>query len=292
MAPKRSKGGLPGWAKGVASSSSAPAASSADKLLLDKEGSGPAKKRRQLGRRRSEEQTERSLEQHFSHFAKSHLEATRVEGLTARERILRDIRDTRDAGGGKRLGAGYWRDLVNSYSDTTMVVQLVVRDKGESVRDGLVQGLGSAMKANPATRSIEPLVAMLQHSTTPLNRREVVGLFAALSSVGQGIGRANVDLLLVETMKYIVRHTQQDTMKAEISAMRTLFDAALARQFLRLKKAGVQVLTWLQTHMELATMLLDKVDIEAVMSAKGTWQNVGPQVARLTWPSSASPDCS
>ena len=154
--------------------------------------------------------------------------------------------------------------------------ELEVVNKDEPVRDSLVQGLQCSMTTNPASRTMGPLVAMLQHCT-PLNQKEVTGLFKALSSTNASIGRANADLLLVEAMKYIVRVGQQESMKHDISVMRPLFDPSLARQYLRLKKAGVQVLTWLQTHMDLAIMLLDKSDLEAVMGAKGGWGTVGPR---------------
>jgi hypothetical protein len=282
MAPKGKRARPTSVVERIPARSAAAAAANPQLGLLEKAEDPSTTKRRQLGRRKSEEQVERSLEQHFGHISKIVLETTRIDGLLARERILEDMRHNKKKDAGKkRLGAGYWRDLVQEYSQGCQhVSELKVKNPDQSVSDPLVQALEVATRTNPATRTIEPLMVMLQHCS-PFNQKEIVGLFKTVSA-SQSIGRANLDIVLVEIMKYIVRAKQQDEFAEEIRVMRMLFDASLARQFLRLKKAGVQVLTWLQNHMELASMLMDVADLNAVMGAKGSWSDVGPQVARLT----------
>ena len=130
--------------------------------------------------------------------------------------------------GNSRLGASYWRNLVQLYSAGVEGVQtLKAEDPSQAVQDALIQGLEAACRPNPATRTMEPLVAFLQH-TQPLNQKELIGLFKALDA-GSSMGKANSDLVMVEVIKYLVRAKQVETFHKEISAMKASFDEALTR---------------------------------------------------------------
>lgn len=115
MPPKKRKAST-----GPASSSSKAAASSSDQppgeedglQLLDLAG-GAGKRRRQLGRRDSDEAVERSIQKHFSGFSQIDLETQKVKGETLRERIRSDRQKLEK---GSRLGSTYWRDLVQEWS--------------------------------------------------------------------------------------------------------------------------------------------------------------------------------
>jgi hypothetical protein len=120
MPPKRRRPSGPGAGPAKGSSSGKAAASGlaqqqpaeeGEHLLLDLAGTG---KRRQLGRRESDEAVERSIIQtHFSGFSQIDLETQKVKGETLRERIRSD-RAQLERGG--RLGSTYWRDLVQEWS--------------------------------------------------------------------------------------------------------------------------------------------------------------------------------
>jgi len=72
-------------------------------------GPAPARGRRQLGRRNSEETIERAIQQKFSHIPSEVLETKRFDGLLIRDRIRAD-RSNLDKG--QRLGAKYWDSLL------------------------------------------------------------------------------------------------------------------------------------------------------------------------------------
>ena len=63
------------------------------------------KKRRQLGRRDSEETINRAIEKHFGHLPQEIVETFRIDGLLIREVVKRD-RAALPPGG--CLGASYW----------------------------------------------------------------------------------------------------------------------------------------------------------------------------------------
>ena len=230
------------------------------------EGQPVRTRRRQLGRRSSEEQVERSIQEHFGHLPKIATECKHVDGMTLRQRVRQDLHAAEDQKEG-RLGATYWRGLVQLYGSGVGINSMQIKDVSQPVGEALEQAPGAAINANPAARSIEPLTGFLQHCET-LNQKEFVGLCKAVSA-NKHMGKDNNDALLLEIMKYVVRLKQQETVAEEIQPMVPICYAALSRQYTRLKKAGVKVPTWLETHQDLAAMLMDSSDLMSVISANG-----------------------
>ncbi len=76
----------------------------------------PQKRRRQLGRRDSEETINRAIEKHFGHLPQEIVETFRIDGLLIRDIVKRD-RAALPAGG--RLGASYWVTLASQISRST-----------------------------------------------------------------------------------------------------------------------------------------------------------------------------
>ena len=125
MPPKKRK--APGSGTGPAKRSSGKAAASSsrqpaeDDGLLDFGGGAVGTRRRQLGRRDSDEIFERSITKHFSGYSQIDLETQKVNNQTRRERVRED-RQKLDRGG--RLGSTYWRDLVQEWSGISSIGSL------------------------------------------------------------------------------------------------------------------------------------------------------------------------
>ena len=58
-------------------------------------------------------------------------------------------------------------------------------------------------------------------------------------------------------------------------------DASLSRQFLRMKRSGVKVPTWLANHMELLSLLVPEKDLQRVLQANGQWDGVADSIKNL-----------
>ena len=145
-----------------------------------------------------------------------------------RDRVAKDRHNMMKDSGNTRLGAAYWRNLVQLYSAGVEGVQTIkISDPNLPVQDALVQGLEAACKTNPATRTMEPLVVLLQH-TQPLNEKGLVGMFKALDSC-KSMGKANSDLVLVEVMKYPCRGKQTETYSKQVATMKASFGEAFTR---------------------------------------------------------------
>lgn len=72
-----------------------------------------AKRRRQLGRRDSEEAVNRAMQKHFAHLPQEVVETHRIDGVLVRDIIRRD-RNQLPPGG--RLGSAYWVQLAGQIS--------------------------------------------------------------------------------------------------------------------------------------------------------------------------------
>lgn len=138
---------------------------------------------------------------------------------------------------------------------------------------------GAGVAAGAAARGVAE-VTFLGH-TAGLNQKELVGLLRML--IGNGsLGKAQQDTIVIELLRSLLRTSSVDTFATEVRAMKPWWDGALSRQWQRLRRAGVSVETWLQSHREMAAVLLDSQDVTMVLQAGGRWGDVGPAVARLT----------
>ena len=74
----------------------------------------------------------------------------------------------------------------------------------ESISDTLVHGLECAARCNHATRTIEPLLAYMQHSAA-MNQTEAYGSLRAIVN-NQASSKETRDSVLLEWMRHVVRH--------------------------------------------------------------------------------------
>lgn len=86
---------------------------------------------------------------------------------------------------------------------------------------------------------------------------------------------------MIELVKGVVREGLQSEFVDELKVLSGHIDSALTKHYLRLKKAGVKIEAWMEQHKNLACLLMDRADVEAVMSAAGDYEAVALQVGRL-----------
>ena len=107
-----------GTAAMAASASGGAAAPAAPRLM---EGASQAaaantKRRRQVGRRNTDEATDRAIAEHFGKATPIQVDHHRVGGRTLREQITHDKRTAKCTGG--RLGTAYWQKLKQTHDFT------------------------------------------------------------------------------------------------------------------------------------------------------------------------------
>jgi hypothetical protein len=76
--------------------------------------------------------------------------------------------------------------------------------QGELISDSLISGLEIAARANPGTRTAEPLLSFFQHGRA-MNETECYGSLKAVLHNGQ-LSVATRDQVLLEWMRHVVRH--------------------------------------------------------------------------------------
>ena len=123
----------------------------------------PPAKRRFVGRRSEDGQTDRIMNEKFGSLDLVYRETHKVNGLVLRDRLLQDRRDFAP---GQRLLSTYYANVLMEWTGgQDHMVNLTPAVKGESISDSLIQALECCAKPNPATRSCEPLEALLRHSS-------------------------------------------------------------------------------------------------------------------------------
>ena len=178
--------------------------------MLDKaaeqEATTGGAKRRQLGRRNSEQQVDRIMNTKFSSLELVHRETHTVNGELLRDRLLRDKRNMDPAA---RFGACYYRDLLMEWQAGSAGWSVVKPSvAGESISDSLIHALELCSHANPNRRSSEPLEAFLRN-TGPLNETELIGTVKAVCA-NSDLGAIKKDSVVIEVMQYLVRAGQTE----------------------------------------------------------------------------------
>ena len=225
-----------------------------------------------------DDKVERALHLHFGHLPKVVREEKRVEGKTLREKVAADMEAAEAQGG--RLGTRYWQEMQQLYAssvDPTAVLQ--VTHPGAPISEALIAALEHFDAANPINKTSEPLLAWLQ--TSPMvNQRELIGLLRACTKDAVK-GKSASDNVLLSLLKFIASSGLEKEFPEEVKCILPLVDPILVRHFMMFKRSGVQVSTYLQCHMDVVCLLLDRSDLEAVLANRDGWKAVEPQLCRL-----------
>lgn len=160
----------------VFSASSAPASSGKKALLAEAEAKRP--QRRRLGRRATDEQTDRAIEEHFKDWTAAQTDLVLIEGQSLRQRLASAMHDKNLAGRKNRLGSSFWSELRTQYSgseSSALADPFFVEDNTAHISPELLAALQACKSSNTTTRTKAPLVAYM--STVPdINGRELCGL--------------------------------------------------------------------------------------------------------------------
>jgi len=113
-----------------------------------------------------------------------------------------------------------------------------------------------------------------------VNQRELVGILKAVSAQTV-VGKKSCDKVVVALAKFISRSGLAQEFKAEIEAVKPIFDPIMVRHWNDLKKSGVTLTTYMDCNQDLMSMLLEEADYEAVRQCKGDYISVKGNLSRL-----------
>jgi len=150
---------------------------------------------------------DRIIEDKFSSLDIVFRETHRVQGMLLRDRIVHDKKQLPD---GKRLGTTYFAALLAEWAGgQASFADLKPKDPSETISDSLVQALECCQLPNPASRTTEPLEALLRHAG-PMNQTEIFGMVKSCIA-NQMLGQPMKDVVILEVMNYLVRVQLQDS---------------------------------------------------------------------------------
>ena len=203
------------------------------------------KKRRQLGRRDTEDQVQRCLDTHFKGVARSVLESKFIDGLNLRQRISRDLKAARAHPRTKRLGTCYWRDLRQQYLEHGEIKTLK-GDEGDVVAPALKKALQRLISTNAAMRSSEPTEAWLR-ATVALCRKECIGIATMLLEPKLLTKQHTVEVVLA-LASAVTRLSLQKKMADIMTLLLDLVDDAVTGLWRTAQRSRVQVETFIEAR--------------------------------------------
>lgn len=183
------------------------------------------KKRKQSGRRSLDAVVDRAIADQFAGWSVVATDVKLVDGLTLRQRILRDKEAA--ASSKQRLGANYWKELRCLYAlDDQAMRKLGVANPSDLVSPALVSALEQATATNTNQRNKTPLLHYLA-SAPDCNQKELVGLLRSImelkpSAVGSSAA------IITAVLKFICRLGLDRKYPSEVEFVRTHMDEALA----------------------------------------------------------------
>ena len=128
-------------------------------------------KRRQLGRRDSDEKVERQINLHFGWMSKVARSTKRVGGLTLRARIHRDraLLKKNNKGHEQKLGPKYWRNLSTLYGAGVGDFTNLLPEHGRTFE--VSQALTESLGGSAVHRLSGQVIGILSLLTSQLHRR-------------------------------------------------------------------------------------------------------------------------
>ena len=98
-------------------------------------------------------------------------------------------------------------------------------------------------------------------------------MFILLPQVSLGV--------VVEVMRFIIRLNLQKPMQQEIALLVEQFDTAMCATYATLRRTNMDAQGWWNIYGKEASLVLDSVAVQQVLSAEGSWSDMAPQVANL-----------
>lgn len=239
--------------------------------------SGSASKRR-LQRRDTSEAAQRAIREHFPRASLVVTEHFRVDGRTMKEMVKKDVRDARQTKA--RLGSGYWYNIQKKYVGADQ--DLKVADESELICESLLAALRAATTPNTTTRTRAPLRAWLS-SCRSVNQKTMVGLARHISGYkplasSEGLG------VVLDYMKMCSRLKGSSTAwyDNELAHCADTMDDALCASWATLRREKISVKQWWSLHREVASLVVDAVDVDAIISKEGCYDSVAEALSRTT----------
>lgn len=123
-------------------------------LLEQADAVESSKRRKTLKRRSTDDEVERMVDTHLPNTPKSKVETLSVHGMKLKAYIKQAIYQLRADPDRYRLGATFWKDLLELIGeDGSIAARLVVKDKAVTIPDDLVRALDAATCESLTTAS-------------------------------------------------------------------------------------------------------------------------------------------
>lgn len=162
-------------------------------------------KRRQLGRRHSDEKADRAIALHCASVTRQRVESSiDSQGRSLSQRVLQNTRALPSKT--HRLGAGYWKRIRTELGFTDSQVGVKVLDVNQEVGDDVIAAPKSCTDKSSSSRCVGPLTQLLAFRSH-LNQREFCGIVSCTNTLAETslINRSVQSQLWVDVLKAVTR---------------------------------------------------------------------------------------
>ena len=110
--------------------------------------------------------------------------------------------------------------------------------------------------------------------------KEFVGSYTTVMRC-KCMGKAKKAEIILELASCIVRLQLHTTYPEEFASMKSTIDDVLKASFIADKLIGVGEMMWLKTHKAVCELVMEKDDLENILSCAGNFKSVKPEITRL-----------
>lgn len=246
---------------------------------LDAEEATPTTNRRAAeGRQRSfESKINKILADNFPNWPSAQVDVLQKEGITLRQRLIRDKRASQQPGSEVKMGKFYYEGLRELYDDGAgPQSKLKVKNELDPEDARLREALIAFVKNKSASQALTEWC----QTTGAVNQKNMVALLRTLVRTypGQNMSLA---ALLCDVMKMIARLSLAEHYTDELQHMQHHFDLALQKTLGNFKANGLTTQVWWSDCRSYAGLVLPVEKVDRVVTCVGDWSGVETDLADI-----------
>ena len=244
--------------------------------LMDQVVAKPSAKK-VLTRKTTDAVVDKIIVDNFKDKTQMEVDGLIVEGMTLRNRLLKDRRHHNLAPRSLPMGGPYYKKLKTLYcSDESPFRSLRVLDDSLAIDESLIESL-LALKGPTKHRG---LLADWLSSTPHCNQSELVGVLK-VALEHNPLGSSNSLYIVVDTMTFIKRLSLDKMYGAEVSCLRSHFDTALVRLFSQMFQDGVTAKTFIKLYGDITSLVINEGDVKQILATKADWLPMSDTLDRV-----------
>jgi len=238
--------------------------------LLEEAATAENQLRKVRRRATLDEQVHKKIMDNFKDYDKATVDSLVVEGMTLRERLTEDTKQSQ-VDKTFTMGANYYKKLKDLYRpNASPLTQLKVKDTKLAVCDRLMKAMVAAKASSP---NRGPMVDYLNSAGGMPNQTEVVGICRCACELKPSITTTQLPVAL-DICKFMAKHDFKKNFPEEMRIMLPWVDATLVQAYIHVKKSALRLNSFIELHSNVLGLVMDMALVDKLLKAQGSWLDV------------------